>query len=88
MQLKFGRRVLLELHIKVNEDESFRDTEAFLNLQKNADEYHQAGWVVPPPVGRNQKRLAEFQDLPALANFFASGQQYPKPQRHPESSLF
>jgi hypothetical protein len=52
LQLKLGRRVLLE--VRIEQIRSFRDSEAYSTLSKQAATWHDEKWE-PPPVKKKQK---------------------------------
>lgn len=52
LQLKFGRRVLLE--VRIGQIGSFRDSEAYATLSNQAKEWHSAQWE-PPAMKKKSK---------------------------------
>lgn len=61
VQMKFGRRLLME--VRIGRDLPFQETEAFLTLKVQADEYHQRGWVPKPKLKGARVPKLETADL-------------------------
>lgn len=71
-QMKFGRRLILE--VKIDIDRPFRETEAFLTLRNQVEEFHQKGWQPKARVGKKKHAVIEQREL-----FFLGDVEDPKP---------
>lgn len=56
-QLKFGRRLLLEVQLGIKD--AFQATDAYKTLKKQAEELHSSAWSPPPPKPKSAVRISQ-----------------------------